>query len=138
MSNEMDFQHTLTIGEQWMDTMGHVNHAHYLSFCEQARWAWAASRQVGRDYIERTQIGWVILDANVRYLKEVRLGDQVTVSCKLISFKNKIGRIHHQIINQHLLLCAEVEVTFGFFDLRARKLVSPDAQLAAAWDIYAS
>lgn len=135
MSNAMQYQHTLTIGEEWLDTMGHVNHAHYLSFCEQARWAWAASRQVGREYIERTNIGWVILEANVRYLKELMLHDHITVTCQLAHFKNKLGNIEHQIINQHGQVCAEVVVTFGFFDLQARKLVVPSAELIAAWGI---
>jgi acyl-CoA thioester hydrolase len=135
MSNAMQFQHTLTIGEEWLDSMGHVNHAHYLSFCEQARWAWAASRQVGRDYIERTQIGWVILEANVRYLKELMLFDHITVNCRLAHFKNKLGNIEHQIINQQAQVCSEVVVTFGFFDLEARRLVPPSAELIAAWGI---
>ncbi len=135
MSDVIDFQHSLTIGEQWLDSMGHVNHAHYLTFCEQARWAWAASRQVGREHIERTQIGWVILEANVRYLKELHVGDSIIVSCKLTHFKNKVGTIAHQIIKPQAQVCAEVVVTFGFFDLQLRKLVPPNAELAQAWGI---
>lgn len=139
LNRSPDFQYSMTIDQQWMDTMGHVNHAHYLSFCEQARWAWAASRQVGREYIERTQMGWVILEAQVRYLKELRVGDELTVTCYLTHFKNKIGHISHQILRQTAsatpVICAEVKVTFGFFDLRSRKLVMPSVELAAAWGI---
>lgn len=135
MSDAMQFHHSLMIGNEWLDSMGHVNHAHYLSFCEQARWAWAASRQVGREYIERTHIGWVILEANVRYLKELMLHDHISVSCQLAHFKNKVGSIEHEIINQQQQLCAQVVVTFGFFDLQARKLIQPTTELMAAWGI---
>ncbi len=131
---DYDYTFKTELKDAWSDGMGHINHAYYLSLGEQARWAWATELGVGKSHIEATGVGWVILEAHVKYLKELRANEQIHIGCKLMDFKHKVGRIKHDVYREHTL-CAVVEVVFGFFDLKQRKLVPPDDTLKQTFGI---
>lgn len=137
---DVDFIYHTVLDTTGLDNMGHINHAYYLTLCENARWAWAETAGVGKTHIQQTGVGWVILEAQAKYFKELHVGHSVNVHCRLDSFKNKIGKIKHTLfihseeIDQ-AQASAEVIITFGFFDLKQRKLVVPDQKSKAAFNI---
>ena len=53
------------------DLYGHVNNASYLTLFEDARWAWLTANGYGFDTVKETGQGPVLLEANIKYLKEV-------------------------------------------------------------------
>lgn len=114
----------ILILEAHLDTFGHVNNATYLSLFEEARWDLITQNDYGLDKIVETQIGPTILDIKLRFLKELRLRDHITIETQTVAYEKKIGRITQRMLRGEELCCS-AEFTIALFDLKARKLIAP-------------
>ncbi len=115
----------LMIRESHIDTFGHVNNATYLQIMEEARWQMITEQGYGLDKVRESQQGPVILEVNLKFLRELRLRENITIQTELLEYKGKIGRLRQTVINENNDLAADATFTFGLFDLKARKLVEP-------------
>jgi YbgC/YbaW family acyl-CoA thioester hydrolase len=113
------------IKEQHLDTFGHVNNATYLVILEEARWDLITARGYGLKTIQKTGLGPVILEYNMKFIKELRLRQTITIETELQSYDGKIGVLNQDIHNDKQELCFQGKMTFGLFDTRERKLVLP-------------
>ena len=68
-----------TISEDDLDIYQHVNHARHLTIFEKCRWLFGAEIGFDQDYVMKHQKGIVIIDLNIQYLREARLGDSFEV-----------------------------------------------------------
>jgi thioesterase III len=117
-------QFQLQISQAHLDDFHHVNNAQYLSLFEAARWNLITQNGYGIDKIQLTGLGPVILELKVQFLKELNLGDLITIETQLISYESKVAQLK-QIIKRKKEICTEAEFKFGLFDLKKRKLVQP-------------
>ncbi len=108
-----------------LDTFGHVNHATYLVILEQARWDILEELGIGFHRIQREKIGPVILEARIRYLRELTYGDEIKIESRFSSRENRVGKVVQEMFRADGELAARAEITFGLIDLKARKLVDP-------------
>ena len=67
------FKYAVVIRENHLDTFGHVNNATYLQLLEEARWEFITSRGYDLNYVQKVGIGPVILEINMKFLKELCL-----------------------------------------------------------------
>jgi acyl-CoA thioester hydrolase len=125
-------EYPLQIQEQHLDTFGHVNNAVYLQLFEQARWELITQNGYGLSEVHRQQIGPTILEVNIRFLRELRNRQTISIKTWLDSYVGKIGKIVQQMVDETGTLYSEAVFTVGLFDLRARKLIPPTAAWAAA------
>lgn len=123
--------YNLSIKESHLDFMGHVNNATYLTILEEARWELLYSHNYTLKDILTSGIGPVILECNIKFLKEIGLRQIITIESEIISFKDKIGIMQQNIFNEKKELCTSAKFTFGFFDMKLRKLVEPRDKLKA-------
>src|SRR5437899_4737409 len=65
-----------------LDTQGHLNQAVYLNYAEHARWELLRAAGVAQDKLLASGVGPVALETTARYLRELRGGDEVTVTCE--------------------------------------------------------
>lgn len=112
------------IKEAHLDTFGHVNNAVYLVLLEEARWDLLTGNAYGLDKIMATRTGPTILDINLRFIKELKLRDEIIVETRLASYQKKIGIIEHKIMRGDELCCT-AEITMALFDLNQRKIIMP-------------
>ena len=119
------FRVRITVRGYELDTQGHLNQAVYLQYCEHARWEALRAAGITQDALLATGVGPVALETTIRYLRELRGGDEVDVSCAFSYAEGKTFRIHQQITRSDGTLAAEVTAVGGFLDLATRKLV-PD------------
>lgn len=117
--HEYEFQ----VLEMHLDTFSHMNHATYLTLFEQARWDWITKRGFGLSEIQQRQIGPTILEAKIKYKRELRLRENIKVISVCNEWKGKIGTLSQRMVNAAGEDCAEVELTFGFFDMNKRRLI---------------
>lgn len=117
------FQYKVTIKETHIDSYGHVNNANYLSLYEEARWELITPRDYGFYKIHELKKGPVILEVNLKFMKEIRLREQITITCEIIDYKGKIGHMKQQMIKADGAVASEAVFTFGLFDMQARKLI---------------
>lgn len=118
------YQHPVLIKEYFLDTFGHMNNAMYLTLLEDARWDLLTQNGYTLQKIHETGIGPVILDIKIRFLKEIRLRDEVMITSQVVSYEKKVGLIAHQIMRGDELCCT-AEVMIGLWDLNERKLIPP-------------
>lgn len=119
------FKYQVTIKETHIDSYGHVNNATYLALYEEARWELITPRGYGFYQIHQMKKGPVILDVNLKFLKEIRLRETITITCEMMDYKGKIGHMRQQMIKADGSVASEAVFTFGLFDMEARKLIEP-------------
>ena len=118
------FDYQLTIREHHLDTFGHVNNATYLQLYEEARWELITQNGYGLDKVKQTGMGPVILEINVRFMKELRLREPITIHSQTKDYSSKIGVIKQWITDSKGDVCSDIELKFGLFDTKNRKLVA--------------
>lgn len=118
-------EYPLLILERHLDTFGHVNNATYLEIFEEARWELIESRGYGLRKVQEIQQGPVILEVNLKFLKEMRLRERLTVKTQTIGYEGKVGKLRQWIEGADGQPRAEAVFTMAFFDLKARKIIAP-------------
>jgi YbgC/YbaW family acyl-CoA thioester hydrolase len=122
------FTYKLQIKESHLDTFGHVNNATYLELYEEARWDFITRGGYGLDKIQATGMGPIILEFNIRYRKELKNREWITITFQVIEDNGKIARAKHEMFKEDGSLASDAEVVVGFFDLNERKLIKPTAE----------
>lgn len=122
--NSIIFSYPVIIKESYLDVFGHMNNAMYLTLYEEARWDIINKNGYGIEKIQATGLGPVLLEAKIRFLKEIILNDEIMIESRLDSYNGKIG-----VIKQKMLRgsdeCSNAEFTTALFNLKERKLVIP-------------
>lgn len=115
----------LTIREAHLDTFGHVNNATYLTIFEEARWEIVTSQGYGLEKIRETGQGPVILEIQIKFVKELRLRTNAIVKTEILSYDGKISKLKQWIEDASGKTYVEAEFVAGLFDLNTRKLIAP-------------
>ena len=132
------FKYCFTVNEQHLDVFGHVNNATYLELFELARWEMITQKGYGLKKIRQTGLGPVILEANIRFKKELLLRENATIETYFHSYGKKIGTITQVMKNNNDEESCVADFKFGLFDLNQRKLVSPTDEWLVALGINKS
>jgi acyl-CoA thioester hydrolase len=125
-------EYRLLILEKHLDSYGHVNNAAYLEILEEARWDLITRNGYGLEEIHRRKVGPVVLAVEMRFLKELRNRQPVTIRSWVETHSGKIGRFAQRIVDEAGAVCCEAQFTIGLFDLEARRLVRPTPEWARA------
>ncbi|WP_194926868.1 acyl-CoA thioesterase [Catenulispora pinisilvae] len=128
----MVFSVPVTVRGYELDTQGHLNQAVYLQYTEHARWEMLRAAGIGQNDLIAGGIGPVVLEANIKYLRELRGGDEVDVSCEFDWAEGKIFQFNQRIVKKDGTVCADIVLVGGILDLVARKLVPNPAERLAA------
>jgi len=118
-------EYEVLIREQHLDTFGHVNNAKYLEILEEARWDMITRNGYGLDEIVRRRVGPTILEINLRFDRELKNRQRVTIKSWVESYERKVAKVRQQIWDDNGTVCCEALFTVGLFDVTARKLVLP-------------
>ncbi|MER7444982.1 acyl-CoA thioesterase [Micromonospora avicenniae] len=108
-----------------LDTQGHLNQAVYLQYGEHARWECLRAAGISQDRLLATGVGPVALEVTLRYLSELRGGDEVDVSCSFRWGEGKTFHIDQDYTRPDGTRVAILTGVGGLLDLSARRLV-PD------------
>ncbi|AXO34672.1 thioesterase family protein [Micromonospora sp. B006] len=119
------FRVRVTVRGYELDTQGHLNQAVYLQYAEHARWECLRASGVGQDRLLAGGVGPVALEVTVRYLRELRGGDEVDVTCEFHWGEGKTFRISQEFTRADGTPVASVSGVGGLLDLAERRLV-PD------------
>jgi acyl-CoA thioester hydrolase len=125
-------EYRMLVLEKHLDTFGHVNNSAYLDILEEARWDLITRNGYGLDEVQRLRIGPVVLEAHLRFVRELRNRQAITIRSWLESHSGKIGRFAQHILGDAGTVCCEAKFTIGLFDLASRRLVRPTPEWARA------
>lgn len=123
-----------------LDTQGHVNSAVYLLYAEHARWRHLESLGVGPRALADEGLGPVFLELTIKYHRELRAGDTVTVTSKFVypDTGGKTFFVDQQLVRSDGTLVATLRSTTGLFDLSTRKLVADPRRALATLAVSGS
>lgn len=113
-----------------LDAQGHLTGAAYLQYANHALWQCVRAAGVDVDALLASGVGPVNLETKIRFLGELRGGDEVEVSCELTFSDRKTYQVRHEFRRPGGELAADVTCLFGMLDLERRRLV-PDP--ASRW-----
>ena len=125
-------EYPIVIREHHLDTFGHVNNAAYLDILEEARWDLITRNGFGLDAVQRLEVGPTVLEVQLRFVREIRNRQRVTIRTWLESYSGKIGKLAQQIRDEADRVCTDALFMIGLFDLTTRRLVRPTTEWMAA------
>jgi acyl-CoA thioester hydrolase len=114
--------HRAVIPETYLDEMGHMNVMWYTHLFSEA--AWGLFQMVGLTpvYFEAHRAGSFALAQHFRYLKEVRLGQHLTLRSRVLGRTAKRWHtIHFMTIDELDLLAATAEAVSTHVDMTVRR-----------------
>jgi thioesterase-3 len=126
--NAAEFSSELTIRENHLDTFGHVNNATYFQLFEQARWDIITERGYGLKEVQKNKKGPIILGAEIKFLRELKLRETIQIQTRCEPFEGKVAKIHQSMVKADGTVGCEVVFTFAFFDLAERKIIPPSQE----------
>ena len=90
----------VTIPEDYIDLMGHMNVSYYMQIFDQAGWEFFASLGMDEAYYRSGEGGGFALTHIIRYLAEVRLGETVRVYTRVLGHSTKRVHFMQFIVNE--------------------------------------
>jgi acyl-CoA thioester hydrolase len=115
------------------DANGHIRHTVYAELGAEVRMAFLREGGIDWKAFARFGIGPVLLREELDYLREVHLGESVSVDLAVSGLSPDGGRwvFRHHVSRADGVLAARVTVTGGWIDLAARRLAVPPEPLAS-------
>ena len=95
----MSFESTFKIRSFHTDSFGHVNNARYLELLEEARWQFAEHHGL-IDLLNEENLGFIIMQMNLRFRLPVVEGDTIQVFTSLITLGSDIGEVEQLIMKK--------------------------------------
>lgn len=104
-----------------IDHLGHMNYMKYLFYLEKGVINWYEMVGIGRKVLDDKGLGTVLIQFDVSYKQEARLGDQLKIITSLTHVGNKSFIVHQEIYNQEEQLLTKCKKVFVMFNTRTRK-----------------
>lgn len=118
-----------------LDPYGHVNHAVYLHYFEEARVQLLDEIGYGLTRLAGEGFHFVVAEAHVRFVSPAREGDLLRVASKVVEVGRTTSRWHQRLLRGDELLASN-ELRTAVTDLRGRPRSAPEglAEALAAID----
>jgi acyl-CoA thioester hydrolase len=126
------YRKTFEVGWADVDPNNHMRNSAYLDFCTHVRFSYAAQQGLTWDRFAALGVGPVILSEELKYLREVRMGETIHVDYMLagISPDGARWRLRHTLTKSNDERAAVIEARGGWLHLAERKLIIPPDAVA--------
>lgn len=123
----MKFQVTFKTKWSDFDPNRHMRHTAYNDYAAEVRVRFFQEHGLSINEFAKLNIGPILFKEETSFLKEIHIGENITVHMELEGVSKGIERwrFSHQIFNQNGILSAEIKVYGAWIDLVKRKLTVP-------------
>jgi len=106
------------------DHMGHMNVMWYVGKFDEATWVFFAESGLTPSYLRDNGRGMAAVEQHLSYLMELRAGDLIRVTTRLLEVSRRTIRFEHAMVNDITgELAATCELVAVHIDTRARRAV---------------
>jgi len=114
-----------------MDPNRHMRHSAYNDYGAQVRVAFFDEFGMGYQKMEALGVGAVLFREDVRFYREIRLGDRIKVDLQIygLSPEGRFWNIVHHIYKNGDELSAVIRAEGAWIDLVKRKITIPPAEI---------
>ena|SRR6188474_3765790 len=120
-----------------IDANRHVNNAAYIDATGELRYEFFAENGFPPERFEQLGIGPVYTKITIQFLREVLLGETVTVTFTLtgLSPQGMFWKVHHDIFKSNGKKAVSMDVEGAVFDLTTRKPVPSNEELMRVFQL---
>jgi acyl-CoA thioester hydrolase len=126
-------QYSKTYEIRWsdLDANGHVNYSAYINAAGEVRYHFFWEHGFPPEKFEQMGIGPVYTAIHAEFLREVRLGETVTITYEVSGLSAQGGRwqVQHNILKSNGKKAVSLKLEGVILDLTARKPVLPSSEL---------
>ena len=131
--------HQAKIPVEYLDDMGHMNVMWYTHLFSLGVRGLLEQVGIDRNYIERANAGTFALEKHIRYFREVRVGQQISIYTRLLGRHGSRFHVMQYMTNDTLVaLASTMETVSTHVDLSIRRSAAMPADIAEAVDKLAT
>jgi acyl-CoA thioester hydrolase len=123
-----------TIPAEYLDFLGHMNVMWYTHLFNEATFAFYDSFGFGVDYHTNSGNGSMALTQHVSYLREIRIGDHITIRTRMLGYSEKRFHYIHFMLRDDARLSATMEILGIHTDMSTRRASPLPPVVTAAFD----
>ncbi len=114
-----------------LDPNIHLRHSVYYDWGAFCRIAFFYEYNLSAEVMQRLQIGPILFREECVFKREIRLGDKVTISLKILKARKDYSRwtIQHTIVKNNDIISAIITVDGAWLNIARRKLATPPAEV---------
>ena len=118
------------------DPNRHMRHTAYNDYAAEVRVRFFQEHGLSIDDFAKLNLGPILFKEETSFLKEIHIGENITVTMELEGVSKRIGRwrFKHQVLNKNGKLSAEIKVYGAWLDLTKRKLAVPPKEFAGMFN----
>ena len=104
-----------------------MRHTAYNDYCAEARMRYFNTFGITIQDFAKEKVGPILFEENTKFLKEIHMGEDITVNLKILGLSENGERwkIQHEVLNAKGKLSAIITVYGAWLDLVKRKLIVP-------------
>lgn len=120
-----------------LDPNFHVLHSKYYDIGAYSRMSFFTEQGITVPLMQQHQVGPILLREECIFKKEIKFGDEITVSLYLdkISHDHRKWTMHHEIWKNKDTLAAFITIDGAWMNTQLRKLTSPPGIFMKCFDI---
>ncbi len=120
-----------------LDANGHVNYAAYIDAAGDLRYRFFIQHGFPPERFAQLGIGPVYTALQARFLREVRMGETITITYCLsgLSPRGACWKVHHDVLKSNGKKAVSLDLEGRLLDLTARKPVAPTPELFQTFNL---
>jgi acyl-CoA thioester hydrolase len=123
------------VPEEFIDANGHMNIGRYLEVASRGLWESTKAAGFDANYISERNVSTFTAEHHLRYLSELRLGDELSVHPRLLQRSDKVFHSITFVVDQtRKVLAATCEAVLIHVDMASRRPAAFPADIAAGLD----
>ena len=131
----MSFKVDFTTRWADFDANIHMRHTAYNDYCAEARMRYFNTFGITIQDFSKEKVGPILFEENTKFLKEIHMGEDISVNLKVLGLSEKGERwkIQHEVFNTKGKTSAIITVYGAWLDLVQRKLTAPPIKFQEAF-----
>ena len=132
-----DYSRTYEISWSDLDANGHVNYAAYIDAAGDLRFRFFTEHGYSPEKFNDLGIGPIYSTIHAEFLREVRMGETVTITFALsgISPSGARWKVHHNVLKANRKKAVSIDIEGAILDLSTRKPVMPTPELLGTFNL---
>ncbi len=120
-----------------LDANGHVNYAAYIDAAGDLRYRFFTEHEFPPERFEQLGIGPIYTAIHARFLREVRMGETITITYSLsgLSPQGTRWKVHHGVLKSNRKKAVSIDLEGAILDLATRKPVPPTLELLQTFNL---
>ena len=132
-----EYSKTYEIRWSDIDANGHVNYAAYIDAAGDLRYRFFTEHGFPPERFEQLGVGPIYTTIHAEFLREVRMGETVTITYALagLSPQGTRWKVHHDVLKSNGKKAVSIDLEGAILDLTTRKPVQPIPELLQTFNL---